>query len=88
MKKFDKPLNLNGKELLDELNAAGVVITEPPFIDGAGDFFLSVAEADKTKAAQIVATHNGTIIAPEPTIQQKLASVGLNLNDLKIALGL
>lgn len=88
MIKFDKPINLNGSELLAELKTNGVVITESPLIDGNGDFWLDVKPADQAKVAAVVAAHNGTIIAPEPTIEDKLASVGLNLVDLKTALGL
>lgn len=88
MIKFNKPQNINGTELLAELNAAGVKITEPPLIDGNDDFYLDVATKDKAKAEAIVAKHNGTIIAPEPTIEQKLANAGLNIEDLKAALGL
>lgn len=88
MIQFTKPENLNGAELLAELNAGGVVIAEPPSIDGNGDLWLEIAQADKAKATPIVAAHNGTTVAPEPTIQDKLASVGLNLTDLKDALGL
>jgi len=88
MIKFNKPENLNGAELLAELNAAGVEITNPPEIDGAGDFWLDIEAKDQTKAESIVAAHNGTIVAPQPTIQQKLASVGLDFEDLKTALGL
>ena len=88
MQTFNRPVNLNGAELLAELNAAGVAITERPFIDGNGDLWLDVASKDKSKAQAVVAAHNGTTVAPEPTIEQKLASVGLNLEDLKAALGL
>lgn len=88
MIKFTKPTNLNGGELLKELNAGGVIITEPPLIDGAGDFWLEIAEADKAKATPIVAAHNGTVTPIEPTIEDKLASVGLSVADLKTALGL
>ena len=88
MIQFTKPTNLNGAELLAELNAGGVSITESPVIDGAGNFWLDIAEADKAKATPIVAAHNGTIVAPEPTVTDKLASVGLSVTDLKAALGL
>ncbi len=88
MIQFTKPTNLNGAELLEELNAAGVKITESPLIDGAGDLWLEIAEADKAKAEGIVAAHDGTIIAPELSIADKLASVGLSVEDLKAALGL
>ena len=91
MIKFNKPANLNGAELLDELAAVGIVLdltTQAPLIDGNGDLWLDVKSADKTKAAEVVAGHNGTTVAPEPTIEDKLASVGLSLPDLKAALGL
>jgi hypothetical protein len=88
MIKFIKPLNLNGAELLQELNAAGVVVTTNPMIDGDGNLWLDITEADQAKTTPIVAAHNGTQIAPEPTIDEKLASVGLSINDLKAALGL
>jgi hypothetical protein len=85
---FTKPQNLNGKELLDELSAVGVVVQGLPVDDGAGNLILNIASKDEAKAAEIVAAHNGTTVAPEPTIEDKLASVGLSLPDLKAALGL
>jgi len=85
---FTKPQNLNGKELLDELSAVGVVVEGLPTDDGAGNLILNIASKDEVKAAAVVAAHNGTTVAPEPTVEQKLASVGLNLDDLKQALGL
>ena len=88
MIKFDKPENLNGTELLAELNAAGISITEIPTIDGDGKLWLNIAKKDETKARAIVDAHNGTTVAPEPTIADKLANAGLNLDDLKVALGL
>jgi hypothetical protein len=88
MIKFEKPVNLNGAELLDELNSAGIVITSKAVVDGNDDLWLDIANKDEAKAKPIVAAHNGTTVAPEPTVEQKLASVGLNLEDLKSALGL
>ncbi len=88
MQTFNTPINLNGAELLTELNAAGVKITEKPLIDGNGNLWLDIADKDKVKAKAIVDAHNGTTIAPEPTVADKLQSVGLNLDDLKVALGL
>lgn len=88
MIKFTRPTNLNGAELLTELNAGSVAITTPPMIDGNGDFWLDIAEADKAKATPIVEAHNGTTLVPEQSIEDKLASVGLSVPDLKIALGL
>jgi len=91
MIKFNKPENLNGSQLLDELAAIGVVLDkleQAPLIDGNGDFWLDVKPEDEAKVASVVAAHNGTTVAPEPTIEEKLSSVGLSLPDLKAALGL
>jgi hypothetical protein len=87
MIKFNKPVNINGTQLLSELNAAGVTITDSPLIDGNGDFWLNILESDVLKAQPIVEAHNG-VDSPEITVEQKLASVGLNIEDLKTALGL
>jgi len=81
MIKFNIPKNLNGAELLDELNAGGVSITQFPLIDGNGDFWLDIKAADKTKAEAIVAAHNGTMIPPDNSAAKasgaaKLAALG------------
>jgi hypothetical protein len=88
MIKFNKPVNLNGTELLNALNDAGVTVNDLPYVDGNSDLWLDIPNSDKTKAESIVAEHNGTIIAPEPTIQDKLANAGISLDELKTALGL
>jgi hypothetical protein len=65
---FTKPTNLDGAKLIDELVAAGVSIigidpiahlgkTAPSVI--GDELLLDIAEADKTKAAAVVAAHNG-----------------------------
>ena len=66
---FNKPINLDGAKLIDELIAAGIAIIgndeiahlgkTPPNVDGEGNLWLDIAEADKTKATAIVAAHNG-----------------------------
>jgi len=85
MKTFSKPQNLNGTELMAELAAVGLIVDKVfDFSDGTIGF-----ETDnESEAAAVVKAHNGTTVAPEPTVEQKLASVGLNLDDLKTALGL
>ena len=91
MMQFTKPTNLNGEELRLELNNAGVAISndiEAVSLDDENNLWLDIAEADKAKATPIIAAHNGTIVAPEKTIEDKLASVGLSVFDLKAALGL
>ena len=88
---FNKPTNLNGSQLRQELNAGGVSITDDynsVQVDGNDNLLLDIAETDKSKATLIVAAHNGTVIASEPTLDEKLASVGLSVADLKTALGL
>jgi hypothetical protein len=84
---FTKPKNLNGAELLAELKAGGVTINDFPIVEN-DNFWLDIAEADKAKAAPIVAAHNGTMVAPEPSVAHKLESVGLSVADLREALGL
>ena len=86
MIQFNKPENLNSAELLNELNAANISVIGLPLIDENGLFWLNIAESDKDKTALIVAAHNGTITASEPTIADKLASVGLSIEELKAAI--
>lgn len=85
MKTFNKPSNLNGAELKEELAAVGIIVENiVDYADGTIGFDTN----EEAKAASIVAKHNGNVVAPEPTIEDKLASVGLSLSDLKSALGL
>jgi hypothetical protein len=85
MKTFTKPENLNGAELITELAAVGIIVDK--VFDNA-DGTIGFNTNNESAAATVVAAHNGTTVAPEPTIEDKLASVGLNLSDLKTALGL
>ena len=88
MIKFDKPANLNGAELRAELNAVGIKINEPAFIDGNGDFWLDIADKDKVKALGIVAAHNGTTVAPNNLIAKSalLAKLGITEDEAKLLL--
>jgi len=54
------------------------------FIRG-NELFIS-GDCTKAKAQAALDAHDGT--TPEPTIAEKLASVGLSVDDLKAALGL
>lgn len=83
---FNTPQNLNGEELVAELKLAGVVVSGRPSIDGLGKLWLDIEESNYSAAAAVVAAHNGTTVAPEPTIADKLASVGLSLDELKAAI--
>ena len=83
MKLFTKPTNLNGTELMAELAEVGI------FVDSITDFAngnIGFITDDESNAAAVVAAHNGTTVAPEPTIADKLASVGLSLDELKSAI--
>jgi hypothetical protein len=92
MIQFNKPVNLNGEELIVELESAGISVIpderniKAPVIDGNDNFWLNIDSSDQATAMSIVAAHNGTTIAPEPTIAEKLASVGLSLEELRAAL--
>ena len=60
---FDKPTNLNGAELRQELNDANVVISndiDSIIVDG-DVLLLDIASKDKSKAQAVVDAHNGTI---------------------------
>lgn len=88
MIQFETPQNLNGEQLINELIASGVTITEPPLVDGNRNLWLEIKATDKTKAQAVVAAHEGIDTVKVLTIEQKLATVGLSLDDLKAALGL
>lgn len=85
MKTFTKPKNLNGAELIDELAAVGIIVDK---VFDNSDGTISLDTDDESKSATVVAAHNGTTTPRESTIDDKLASVGLSINDLKTALGL
>jgi hypothetical protein len=76
---FSIPKEINGDQLKKELNATVLYI--------ADNKLLISADITKTEIAEIIASHK-----PEPivelTIEQKLASVGLSVGDLKAALGI
>ena len=76
---FPIPAKLNGDQLQMELNATEVYVIEDKL----------VIDSDKTEAQvkAIVDAHKPTP-KPELSIEEKLASVGLSLDDLKAALGL
>jgi hypothetical protein len=85
MATFTKPQNLNGSELMAELLSVGLVVDR--IVDNS-DGTISFDVEDEEVAAPVVAAHDGTVVPPEPTIEDKLESVGLSLGDLRAALGL
>jgi hypothetical protein len=87
--KFNKPENLNGTELLAELNAGKVNITKPPSVDGNNDLWLDIADKDAASAADIVAAHNGTTVAPDKTAARQaiLDRLGITADEAALLLG-
>jgi hypothetical protein len=88
MIKFDKPKNLNGTELIDELNAGGVAVQGRPKADEI-NLWLNIEAKDEAKAKPIVAAHNGTTVAPDKTAERQaiLDRLGLTDEEAKILLG-
>ena len=61
---FNKPTNVNGFELRQELNDAGISIVGDVgtvLITTDSLLWLDIAEADSVAAQAIVAAHNGTV---------------------------
>jgi len=85
MKTFTKPQNLNGAELKSELFSIGIAVDT---IIDFGDGTIGFETDNESAAAAVVAAHNGTTVAPEPTIEDKLQAAGLTLDELKQILGL
>jgi hypothetical protein len=91
MLEFNIPEKFNGAEFRLELADAGVSLYEETelinIIEIKNDkLVVNVDESYETLVAAVVAAHNGTTVAPEPTIADKLASVGLSLDELKAAI--
>lgn len=88
MIKINKYPKINGEQLRIELANAGVQLNPvTPYINAEKELVLIVNAGDESKVNEIVANHVA-VTKPEPTIDDKLASVGLTINDLKTALGL
>jgi len=89
MIKFNKPINLNGIQLLDQLKDAKINVIGRPVDDGNNGLWLSIDEADRDQAAAIVAAHIGTISAPEISADKAavLAKLGLTADEVAALLG-
>jgi hypothetical protein len=89
MLSFNKPNSLNGEQLRKELRSAGVAISDEndAVRDSAdGYIHLDIATKDKSLALEVVANHVGVDVVKVPTLVEKLASVGISLDELKAAL--
>jgi hypothetical protein len=85
---FQKPKKLNGTQLMNELDFAGIKYNDIPLVDDNDLLWLDIADKDGKKAMEIVKNHIGLDRDTELTTEEKLAQVGLKIEDLKIALGL
>lgn len=89
MIQFDKPENLNGFELVAELEAKGIKVIEPLVIDGNGDFWIDINKKDEAKAKAVVAEHNGTVTPVDKTSAKAelLAKLGITADEAALLLG-
>ena len=86
---FTKPANLNGEQLRSELKAAGIVISTDSIAVAIGEndtLLLDIKKTDEAKALPIVTAHVGIDTPKEMTVTEKLAFVGLSVEELKAAL--
>jgi hypothetical protein len=86
--KFNTPTNLNGQELVAELNAIGVEVTGRPLIDENKELWLNIIESDEAAAATVVASHDGTMIAPDFATQKSalLERLGITEEEARLLL--
>jgi len=84
MLSFNIPAQLNGSQLMKEFNAQGLEIEIPIIADGK--LWLNVSPKDKAKAEAIVNNHVGVDYVP--TIEDKLDAAGIDIDELRVALGL
>ena len=86
---FDLPTNFNGAQFCQELENSGIVVDNKAdmWATSEGVLWLNIDTKDTQKAQDVLNAHIPQP-KPEPTIEDKLASVGLTLPDLKAALGL
>lgn len=82
--KFKQPKTLDGKQLIDELVLEGIIAADVPSIDVEGNLWIDIDPKDEAKAISIVAAHVAN--AKELSVADKLASVGLTIDELKAAL--
>jgi len=88
MIKFTKPLELNGEQLINELNAANIKTTQIPFLDDNNNLWLDIDEKDKLKAETVVNAHIGIdqAEAKETAKAVLLAKLGITAEEAKLLL--
>jgi len=83
---FKQPKTLDGQQLIEELAQAGIIAADIPNIDLDGNMWIDINAKDESQASAIIAAH--VAVLKPISIEDKLASVGLSIADLKAALGL
>jgi hypothetical protein len=88
MIEFNKPTNLNGKELLEELAAGGVIVTGRIEVE-LEILRLDIKPADKTKATKIIADHNGNTVDIDRSAEKAavLERLGITAEEAALLLG-
>ena len=82
----------NGKQLIQEMQEAGVILYEnlagitTVVKESNGEIFIPTSEEFAELAQQVATNH--VAVFQEDTVMDRLASVGLSIDDLKSALGL
>jgi len=80
-------LEITNKEIAIALNKLAPN-SEWVLLGNSYDDIKWLSEDNKPTWAKVLAEINNPTPIPEPTVEQKLSSVGLNLDDLKTALGI
>ena len=88
MEQFNKPTQLNGRQLLAELVAANIKVNDDLTINGEGVLLLDIAKGDKEKASAIVASHIGIDDVDDlfSKKQEIFAKLGLTADEIKLLL--
>ena len=91
MIQFEKPSELNGSQLRDELRNVKINISDEfnaVLVDGNDKLWLNIAEKDAAKAAEVVAKHVGTDQRPQIEAQRNaiLERLGLTAEDVALLL--
>lgn len=86
MIKFNKPEKLNGSQLVDELKAQNIKISQPPMIDENNDLLLDISQKDEITAKAIVKTHIGVDNYVTDEKLALLAKLGITQEEAKLLL--
>lgn len=89
MFQFEMPESFEGVQFLAELDAAGIVINSDtsPLLDADGNLWLGINESDVAAAQEVLDSHI-PLPPAAPTIEERLESAGLSIDELREVLGL